>query len=177
MSTLLADLRYSLRSLKKSPGFSLVVVLTLALGIGANVAMFSIVDAVLLKGLPYPEANRLLLGRSTHSGQISWNVSSEDFYDYRDRVDAFQSLAAIRSFVQDVTVTGGEEPERIPATMVSENLFPTLRVQPQQGRNFTRGDGELSAPGTVLIACGNVAGLLPARRAVRVDPVRALQAE
>jgi len=131
-----------------------VVVLTLALGIGANVAMFSVVDAVLLRGLPYPEADRLVLARTTYSGQIAWNVSSEDFYDYRDRVDAFQSLAAIRSFAQEVTVTGGEEPERVPSTMVSEDLFSAVGVRPQLGRDFTAEDGELSAPNTVLISHG-----------------------
>ena len=154
MSTLLADLRYSLRSLMKSPGFSAVVVLTLAVGIGANVAMFSIVDAVLLKGLPYPEADRLVLGRSTYSGQIAWNVSSEDYYDYRDRVGAFQTLGAIRSFPQEVTVTGGEEPEWISGTMVSHNLLRAIQVRPQLGRDFAPGDANLSAPNTVLISHG-----------------------
>jgi hypothetical protein len=154
MNTLLADLRYAFRSLKKSPGFSAVVVLTLALGIGANVAMFSIVDAVLLEGLPYPEADRLILGRTTYSGQIAWNVSSEDYYDYRDRVEAFSSLGAIRSGANEVTVTGGEEPERVASTMVSANLFRTLRVDPQLGRDFTPGDADLSAPNTVLISDG-----------------------
>jgi len=147
MNTLLADLRDSLRSLRKSPGFSAVVVLTLALGIGANVAMFSIVDAVLLEGLPYPEADRLMLGRTTYSGEIAWNVSSE-------RVEAFASLGAIRSSANEVTVTGGEEPERVSATMVSANLFRTVGVAPQVGRDFTPDDADLSAPSTVLISHG-----------------------
>lgn len=154
MSTLLNDLRYSVRSLRKSPGFTAVVIMTLALGIGANVAMFSIVDAVLLKGLPYPEADRLVLGRTTFSGQIGWNVSSEDYYDYRDRVEAFSSLAAIRTNPEDVTVLGGEEPERVPSTMVSANLFRTLEVSPQLGRDFNQEDADLSAPGVALISHG-----------------------
>jgi len=154
MSTLLADLRYALRSLRKSPGFSSVVVLTLALGIGANVAMFSIVDAVLLEGLPYPEADRLILGRTTYSGRVAWNVSSEDYYDYRDRVEAFSSLAAIRSFPSEMTVTGVEEPERVPTGMASVNLFRALQVGPQVGRDFTAEDADLSAPNTVLITDG-----------------------
>ncbi|MGW8267536.1 MAG: ABC transporter permease, partial [Longimicrobiales bacterium] len=148
------DLRYSFRSLGNSLGFSAVVVLTLALGIGANVAMFSIVDAVLLEGLPYPEADRLLLGRTTYSGEIAWNVSSEDYYDYRDRVEAFSSLGAIRSSANEVTVTGGEEPERVSATMISANMFRTLGVGPQLGRDFTVEDADLSAPSTVLISHG-----------------------
>ena len=154
MNTLVNDIRHAFRSLTKCPGFSAVVVLTLALGIGANVAMFSIVDAVLLEGLPYPEADRLVLGRTTYSGQMAWNVSSEDYYDYRDRVEAFSSLGAIRSSAGDVTVTGGEEPERVPGIMVSVNLFPTLEVGPQLGRDFVPDDAELSAPGVALISDG-----------------------
>jgi putative ABC transport system permease protein len=154
MSMLLTDLRCAFRALRKNPGFSAVVVLTLALGIGANVAMFSIVDAVLLKGLPYPDADRLVLGRTTHSGQISWNVSSEDYFDYRDRVDAFQSLAAIRSFAQEVTVTGGEEPERVPGTMISANFFRAVGVSPHLGRDFDDGDADLAAPNAALISHG-----------------------
>ncbi len=154
MSTLFNDLRYAFRSLAKSPGFSAVIVLTLALGIGANVAMFSIVDAVLLEGLPFPEANRLVLGRTTYAGRIAWNVSSEDYYDYRDRVEAFSSLAAIRSSAGDLTVTGGEEPERVPAIMVSVNLFRTLGVAPQLGRDFVPDDADLSAPGVALVSHG-----------------------
>ena len=154
MTELLTDLRYALRSLSKSPGFTVVVVLTLALGIGANVAMFSITDAVLLRGLPYPEAGHLTVGRTTYGSQIAWNVSSEDYYDYRDQVAAFSSLAVIRSGSSEVTVTGGEEPERVPSTMVSHNLFRTLRIGPQIGRDFTSDDADLGAPGTVLISHG-----------------------
>lgn len=73
MSALFADLNYGLRSLAKNPGFTAVVVFTLTLGIGANVAMFSVVDAVLLKGLPFPEADRLVLGRTTYSGDAAWS--------------------------------------------------------------------------------------------------------
>ncbi len=154
MSTLLNDLRYAFRSLRKSPGFAAVVILTLALGIGANVAMFSVVDAVLLEGLPYPEADRLVLGRTTYSGQISWNVSSEDYFDYRDRVEAFSSLGAMRSFPYEVTVTGGEEPERLSSSMVSVNLFQTVGVSPQLGRWFGPADADLSSPTVALISHG-----------------------
>ena len=113
MSSLTNDLRYALRSLKNSPGFTAVVVLILAIGIGANVAMFSVTHAVFLKALPFQDPDRLILGRTTYNGQLSWNVSSEDYYDFRDQVQAFESLAAIRSFTNDATVTGGVEPERV----------------------------------------------------------------
>jgi putative ABC transport system permease protein len=154
MSTLVTDLRNAFRSLKKSPGFTVVVILTLALGIGANVAMFSIVDAVLLKSLPFPEPDRLILGRTTYEGQLAWNASSEDYYDYRDRVDAFESLAVIRTFDEEVTVTGGDQPERVASTMVSPNLFPTLRVTPEVGRGFLPEDGDLSTANVAVISHG-----------------------
>jgi putative ABC transport system permease protein len=154
MNALLTDLRFAFRSLLKSPGFTIVVVLTLALGIGANVAMFGITDAVLLEGLPYPEADRLVMGRTTFSGQMAWNVSSEDYYDYRDQVEAFQSLAVIRSGASEVTVTGGEEPERVPSTLISVNLFQTAGVDPQIGRHFAPGDADLASPDVVLISHG-----------------------
>lgn len=153
MRSIVPDFRYALRSLQRAPGFTLIAVLTLALGIGANVAMFGIVDAVLLKGLPYPEEERLVLGRTLWEGYgVGWNVSAEDYYDYRDQVEAFQSLGAIRTEVTDVTVTGGEEPERVPSTLVSTNLFSTLRVDPQQGRHFADSDADLSNPATALIS-------------------------
>ncbi|MFC1660459.1 ABC transporter permease [Gemmatimonadota bacterium] len=154
MASIFADLRYALGSLRKSPGFSIVVILTLAVGIGANVAMFSITDAVLFRSMPFEYPSRLVLGRTTYEGELAWNVSSEDFYDYRDRVEAFESLAVIRSGASEVTVTGGEEPERVPSTMVSVNLFPTLAVNPRLGRPFSVEDADLSAPGTVLVSHG-----------------------
>jgi putative ABC transport system permease protein len=104
--------------------------------------------------VPFDEAERLVLGRTTYSGELGWNVSSEDYYDYRDRVEAFESLAVIRSRASEVTVTGGDEPERVPLTMVSFNLFPTLGETPQLGRQFTQEDAVLSAPGTVMISHG-----------------------
>jgi hypothetical protein len=95
-----------------------------------------------------------VLGRTTYAGRIAWNVSAEDYYDYRDRVTAFSSLAVIRSFVGDLTVTGGEEPERVPATMVSVNLFRTLGVAPERGRDLVPDDADLSAPEVALISHG-----------------------
>jgi hypothetical protein len=136
------DLRFALRMLVKNPGFTTVAVLTLALGIGANVAMFSIVDAVLLEGLPFPRAERLVLGRSTWSGQIGWNVSSEDYYDYREQADRFESLSAMTSFAPKTTVTGRGQPERVAFTFVADDLFRTLGVAPAAGRWFAPRGGE-----------------------------------
>ena len=97
MSTLMHDIRYAGRTLVKEPGFSLVAVLILAVGIGANVAMFSVTDAVLLRALPFPDAERLVLARTSYGEGLGWNVSSPDYYDYRDQNQGLESLAAVRS--------------------------------------------------------------------------------
>jgi putative ABC transport system permease protein len=154
MSTVMHDVRYAMRTLVKEPGFSLVAVLILAVGIGANVAMFSVTDAVLLRALPFPDSDRLVLARTTYGDGLAWNVSSPDYYDYRDQNQSLELLAAVRSFPGDVTVTGGDEPERVPGTLASVNFFPTLRVQPQLGRQFTAEEAELAAPDVVIISHG-----------------------
>ncbi|MGD8728043.1 MAG: ABC transporter permease [Gemmatimonadales bacterium] len=154
MTNLAQDLRYAFRTLKKSPGFTAVVIIILAVGIGANVAMFSVTHAVFLEALPFQDPDRLILGRTTYSGQLSWNVSAEDYYDFRDQVQAFESLAAIRTFSNDGTVTGGVEPERVPWTLVSVNLFPTLGINPQLGRIFSTEEADLSAAPVVIISHG-----------------------
>jgi putative ABC transport system permease protein len=126
----------------------------LGIGIGANVAMFSITDAVMLQSLPFPDADELVLGRTTYSGSIGWNVSSEDYYDYRDQVQTFRSLAAVRSSPEQVTITGGDEPELAPANLASVNFFATLGIAPQLGRQFLVEEGELSAPDVAIISHG-----------------------
>jgi putative ABC transport system permease protein len=154
MSTFMQDIRYAVRTLSKAPGFTAVVVIILAIGIGANVAMFSITDAVMLRSLPFRDSDELILGRTTYSGEIGWNVSAEDYFDFRDRVQAFESLAAVRSAPDHVTITGGERPELAPAILASVNFFSTLGIAPQSGRQFTSEERELSAPDVVIISHG-----------------------
>ena len=154
MSAFMQDVRYAARTLSRAPGFTAVVIIILAIGIGANVAMFSIADAVMLRSLPFPDADRLILGRTTYDGQVAWNVSSPDYYDFRDQVQAFQSLAAIKSGPSPVTVTGGDEPERVPAILASVDFFPTLGIAPQLGRQFSIEEAELSAPDVTIISHG-----------------------
>ena len=154
MSTLIYDIRYAARTLVKDLGFSLVAILILAVGIGANVAMFGVTDAVLLRALPFPDAERLVLARTTYGDGVAWNVSSPDYYDYRDQNQSLESLAAARSNSGPVTISGGDEPERVPGTLVSVNFFPTLGIQPQLGRQFTAEEAELSAPNVVIISHG-----------------------
>jgi putative ABC transport system permease protein len=152
ISTLVSDLRVAVRSAFRQPGFTAVVIGTLALGIGATTAMFAIVHAALLKPLPYEDPGRLVLARRTLDTRVlMWN-SAPDYYDYRAQTGAFRSLAAAASGATKVTVTGGERPERIAATRVSHDLFRTLGVAPVAGRWFTIDEGKAGAPFVVMIS-------------------------
>src|SRR5262245_52664744 len=136
VDTLLNDLRYGVRGLQKRPGFTLIIVLTLALGIGANTAIFSVVNAVLLKPLPYPHADQLVTiwGRLPTHGLRQLNASAAEFVDYRDRNHSFSAIAAYGSLGRNLT--GTAEAERINATFVTRGFFEVLGVQPLQGRVF-----------------------------------------
>jgi putative ABC transport system permease protein len=131
------DLRYALRSLFKQPGFAAVVVVTLALGIGASTAIFSVVNAVLLRSLPFPHAERL---------QVVWGnyrtlnierlpAKAAEYEDYAKQTEVFDTVAAYAN--HSFNVTTGAEPERIRGAYVSANLFPMLEAQPAAGRVFT----------------------------------------
>ncbi|MGA9645107.1 MAG: ABC transporter permease, partial [Candidatus Korobacteraceae bacterium] len=137
MHTILHDLRYALRQLRKSPGFTLVAVLTLALGIGANTAVFSAMDGVLLRPLPYHQSSRLMLVSETESvaPKDELGVAAQEFLDYRDQNQSFSDVAAFQS--DGFNLTGGGEPLRIRAARISASAFPTLGVSPMMGRAFT----------------------------------------
>jgi putative ABC transport system permease protein len=135
LEMLLHDLRYAVRTLAKRPGFTAVVLLTLAVGIGANSAMFSIVNSVLIRPLPYPDADRLMFIYGAFRGGDEASISPPDFLDYRERNTVFSSMAA-RSFIGDAVLTGGEEPERVSSALVTTNFFATLGVLPLIGRAF-----------------------------------------
>src|SRR4051794_9824280 len=131
---MISDLRYAFRALGRSPGFTIAVVLTLALGIGANSAIFSIVHGVLLRPLPYAKPDRLVLlyGRYPSFGRT--NTSLPDFRDWRDRSHSFEQLAAKHSGGFVLTGEGGAE--RGIAGRVTPNFFTTLGVKPMLGRAF-----------------------------------------
>ena len=139
MDTVFKDLKYAMRLLFKSPGFTAVAVLTLALGIGANTAMFSVVTAVLLRPLPFPEPDRIVAvgPRGTRSGQLN-SSSYPDFFDYRDRSRSFEQLAAYHN--TDQTLTGMGDPLHVRAVMASSGFFEALGVRPALGRSFGRED-------------------------------------
>ena len=137
LDQLRGDIRYALRGARKSPGFAAIAVGTLALGIGVNTAVFSVIDVLLLRKPPYAAPDRLvtLHQKFPKSGDISLGTSPAEFLDYRDRNRAFSALAGYEDAVYDLT--GGEEPLRVQAQHVTYNLFATLGVAPMAGRTFT----------------------------------------
>jgi len=141
MNSLLQDLRYGARMLVKKPGFTLIAVLTLALGIGANTAIFSVVNTVLLKPLPYAEPDRLamLWTDNPKQGVHEEGTSYPTFLDWRAQSHSFAELA-LCSRGNPVVLTGTDEPERALGEYVSANLFPLLGVKPALGRTFTPND-------------------------------------
>jgi putative ABC transport system permease protein len=154
MDTLLRDVRYSLRRLKKSPAFTAIVIITLALGIGANTAIFSVVNTVLLRALPYREPGRLVsiehFYPSLHSMEAP--VSSRGFRDYRDKTKSFESVAVEQQF--GVNVTGAGDPERVPAVKVSGDWFHVLGVAPMLGRAIQRDDDQPGREHVVVLSSG-----------------------
>jgi putative ABC transport system permease protein len=137
METLLRDIRYGLRSLLKRPGFTVIALIALALGIGANTAIFSLVNAVLLRPLPYAEPHRLVwvFGNIRNGGNRA-SVSPLDFLDYRAQNTAFEQFAASISVPVHLNLTGNGEPERLTASGVTGNYFQVLGVRPALGRTF-----------------------------------------
>jgi len=151
-SALLSDLRVAIRSALRQPGFAAVVVGTLALGIGANTAMFALIHAALLKPLPYKEPDRLVLARRTVAGSTRmWN-SAPDYYDYREQTSGFETLAAAGSGSFLTTVTGGARPERVATAVVTYDLLPMLGVAPVAGRWFTSDEGKAGAPYVAMVS-------------------------
>jgi putative ABC transport system permease protein len=148
------DLKYAVRALIKQPGFSLVAVATLALGIGANTAIFSVINAVLLRPLPYRDANRLerVRGSSVATRQPG-NLSPMDFLDLRDRTRRFERLAAYNNYA-DATLTSAGEPERVAGTRVTADFFSVLGATPEIGRDFRADDDVPGAPSVAILAHG-----------------------
>jgi putative ABC transport system permease protein len=138
METTLKDLRFALRGLLKRPGFTVIALVALALGIGANTAIFSLVNAVLLRPLPFPEPERLVwVHGNIRNGINRASVSPLDFLDYRNQNKTFEQFATSASMSLPATLTGGGEPERLQASVVSGNYFQTFGVAPVLGRGFT----------------------------------------
>src|SRR5215831_12351595 len=148
MSTLLQDLRYGARILLKQPVFTLIAVLTLSLGIGANTAIFSLVNAVLLRPLPFAEPERLVWTWGEFSGANRASTSPPDFLDYRAQSRSFEELAA--TYFNSFNLTGVGEPERVIGSSVTANFFQAIGVRLVQGRAFLP-EEERSSPAQVAI--------------------------
>ena len=150
----LQDIRYAFRMLLKRPGFTVIVVLTLALGIGANTTIFSALDAVLLNPLPYKDPERLVVIWETnkHLGPEMWDrneVAIGNFLDWRAHNQIFEQLGAL--FPTDMNLTGAGEPQRIKSYVVTTNFFQVLGVQPMLGRSFLPEEEKPGAPFTVIL--------------------------
>ena len=146
------DLKFALRRLRKSPGFTLVAILTLALGIGANTAIFSIVNAVLLRPLPYPDADRIMvLNESSGPGQ-DYSVALPDYLDWRNDNTVFEHLAATQKESRNLSGIPGREPERISCASVTRNFFNVVGLPPEIGRTFSEDEDKVGAPPVAVIS-------------------------
>src|SRR5437763_2925720 len=153
MDALLADLHYALRTLAKSPGFTAVAVLTLALGIGPNTAIFSLVYGVLLKPLPYPESDRLVGLAETYQGNRSeLAVTYSEFRYLEDHSPVFERLAVSASV--GFSVFTGDIAERVNGLRVSKDFFATLGVRPALGRDFLAEEDQLGGPSVAILSHG-----------------------
>jgi predicted permease len=152
METLLQDIRYGIRMVVKSPGFAAIAILTLALGIGANTALFSVVNGVLLNPLPYEQPERLVALYSKTKEFLHSSISYPNFLDWVREQRSFSSLAAFRQ--EDYNLTGMGEPERVAAEMVSADFFPVLGIKPIVGRLFRPEEDQVGAQPVALISGG-----------------------
>ncbi|MPY86907.1 MAG: FtsX-like permease family protein [Luteitalea sp.] len=152
MSTLIRDLRYAARSLRRSPAFTTIAVLTLALGVGATTAIFSVVDGVLLRPTPFEQMDRLVMVWETdrHSGTVREPASDPDYLDFREQSTRFEELAA---FAGDETtlMPGAGDPIRLAALRVSHEFFPMVGIRPLLGRTFTKQEDRPGGPRVALI--------------------------
>jgi len=152
MGTLLQDLRYSIRMLAKSPGFTTVAVLTLALAIGANTALFSIVNGVLLNPLPYPRPNELVTLHESKPNFNTGSISYPNFLDWQKENHTLSSMAVSRSY--SFSLTGLGQAEQIQGQFVTSDFFSILGVKPLMGRNFVSADDQVGAAPVLLISAG-----------------------
>src|ERR1700683_1215288 len=151
MATILQDLRYGIRMLANKPGFTLLAVLTLALGIGANAAIFSVVNSVLLRSLPYAQSDRIVILGSywTKTGSIGW-VSQPDFQDWHDQSNVFDAMAYYAT--GEPSVAGGSTADFSPLAAITPQFFPVFSVQPQGGRAFSVEEQRIGGPRVALIS-------------------------
>jgi predicted permease len=146
------DLRFALRMLRKSPGFAAIAILTLAIGIGANTALFSVVNGVLLNPLPYPGSQRLVAMYEKNAGLDKAPISYLNFLDWERRSRSFDSIAIYRH--EDYNLTGTTQAERLNGFMISSRFFSTLGLHPAHGRDFNPADDHLGAAPVAILSDG-----------------------
>jgi putative ABC transport system permease protein len=152
METIVQDLRYALRVLRKNPGFTSVTVFTLALGIGATTAIFGVIYGVLLRPLPYDQANQIVQLWEVNDRGHRMNFTDPNFEDIRSQSHSFQGLAEYGAWVQ--SVSGGAEPTRTMVASVSRDFFPLMRVRPVMGRGFLPENHRFGAAPVALVSYG-----------------------
>jgi putative ABC transport system permease protein len=152
ISTLSQDARYALRALAKNPGFAVVAILTLALGIGANTAIFSVVNTVLLQPLPFPEPDRLVQLETGGPGGHSPVTSIPKYMVWRDQTRAFQYTALYDLGVGRMNLTGGDRPEQVNGMHVSADYFPLFGARIARGRTFTTAEDIPNGPKLAVIS-------------------------
>jgi predicted permease len=152
MTGLFQDLRYATRQLRMSAGFTLVAVITLALGIGANTAVFSVVDQVLLHPLPYPDSDRIVKVSQTVEGLPSYDASPANYLDWVAQNHVFAEMAASHGWQGSLSV--GDRPERVKGTMTTPNFFPLFGVRPILGRGFELSDARPGNDHVVVLGYG-----------------------
>ena len=146
------DLNYGFRWLRKNPGFTVLAVLMLAVGIGVNTAMFSVINAVLLQPLPYPEPDRIVFMNESGPEIKNRMVSYPNFVDWRKRNQVFESISTIRGWW--VNITGTDQPESVSSRMVTADYFKVMRATPMLGRDFTVEDDQPGAHPVTIISYG-----------------------
>ena len=150
ISAFVNDLRFGIRMIRKSPGFATVAILTLALSIGANTAIFSFVNGVILKPLPYPEADRLLnVWEKPPQGERN-GISTLNFLDWQRQNTVFTAMAARTG--GSFTLMGGKEPVQLSGMMVSAPYFSILGIKPALGRTFAPGEDQLGKEQVVVLS-------------------------
>src|SRR5437867_705687 len=168
---MLQDLGYGARMLLKNPGFTLVAVITLALGIGANTAIFSVVNAVLLRPLPFAEAQRLVWLGGWVGNDKEQGITPADFLDYREQSQSFAQLAASVSETVPVNLTGSGEPERLKGALVTANYLDVFGMKPALGRTFFAGEDEEGRDRVVVLSHGLWVRRFGADRSILNKPV------
>ncbi len=152
MHSILQDFRYALRVLAKQPAFTLVAVLTLALGIGANTAIFSVINAVLLRAIPYPQAERIMvLNESSGPGQ-DFSVALPDYFDWQKQTTTFEHLACTHKESRNLSGIPGRDPERVSTASVTRNFFDVVGLAPEIGRVFSEDEDKVGAPPVAIIS-------------------------